>query len=393
MDIRLPDPPLGTGMPVFGTSISDTEFQGVMTHGLFKKLVPDPRRLEGAQAKYNPELADVADLRKQVNRLITGAKKKNVEPYARYLIRQAQTGEGFTPQIVLWSEDQLQVETDPSYGLGWILVPHEMQFIALDGDTQATARYFADAMDRGLLDRQLVKIVILHGVDMMQAQDVFAVCNTEGTKVTTSMAISLNNKDPATLLTKTVEQGVPGLTGRVNRQKRQLSKHDDDIVTMSALRGAVVCFVEGIGGIQNQTRAVEIPATEMEILEGAARIWFREVTEAMGRDLHPSHREESFASAPAVWAAIGAIGHDVLKKVAGKELDQSFTTDALEHAFAAAANRLGKVDWSRGEHWTSVGAKRSMSGAITLGGPKETGSLIYKALSDGQLTELHPAAP
>jgi hypothetical protein len=45
---------------------------------------------------------------------------------------------------------------------------------------------------------------------------------------------------------------------------------------------------------------------------------------------------------------------------------------------ALAESKLSKVDWTRGRHWLSVGAKQSLSGAITLGGPKETGSLVHK---------------
>jgi hypothetical protein len=39
--------------------------------------------------------------------------------------------------------------------------------------------------------------------------------------------------------------------------------------------------------------------------------------------------------------------------------------------------------------WLSAGAKRTLSGAITLGGPKETASLVYKALKDGALVRTY----
>src|SRR5580700_11109855 len=100
MQVNLPDPPLHEGFPIFGNLVSQTEFQGVLTHGLFKALVPDPRRLEGHLAKYNPDLSGIAELRAKVQRLIAGAKRKNVEQYARYMIETVKTGEGFTPQIV-----------------------------------------------------------------------------------------------------------------------------------------------------------------------------------------------------------------------------------------------------------------------------------------------------
>ena len=65
----------------------------------------------------------------------------------------------------------------------------------------------------------------------------------------------------------------------------------------------------------------------------------------------------------------------------------------MEHAFKALAEtKLAVVDWTRDRHWLAVGAKQSVSGAITLGGPKETGSLLHKALKDGTLTKVSIAA-
>jgi hypothetical protein len=38
------------------------------------------------------------------------------------------------------------------------------------------------------------------------------------------------------------------------------------------------------------------------------------------------------------------------------------------------------VNWKRGEHWLGAGAKPSKSG-VTLGGPKEAGHLVFRALA------------
>ena len=382
MQINLPDPPLGAGFPVFGNYVSDGEFQGVLTHGLFKMLVPDPRRLEGPLAKYNADLSEVANVRARVQRLINGAKRRNVEPYAKYMIQSVKAAEGFTPQIVLWSESPLRVEVDDGTGLAWALVPHEMRFVALDGDTQTTARNLADALTPGLFDKQKIKIVIVHGVREDQAQQIFADCNSQGVKVSTSMAIGLDNRDDATQLAKMIEKNVSEMTGRVNRQKRQLSSTDQDLLTISALRASVVCFVQGIGGVQYQTKNVDLGFEEQDQYRIAGALWYKAVVDALGGDLLPENRASTFAAAPAVWCAIGAIGHDVLTEIAGDGLvDFPEDVTGLEEAFTAAAQaKLGSMDWRRDDHWLSMGAKKSSSGAVTLGGPKETGSLIYKAM-------------
>lgn len=393
MQISLPDPPLSIGVPIFGNDVSEDEFQGVFTHGLFKNLVPDPRRLEGPLAKYNTDLSGVAAMRARVQRLVNGAKRRNVEPYAKYMIGVAKTGEGFTPQIVLWTDRKLHVERDQQTGLAWLLVPHELRFVALDGDTQTTARNVADGVAPGLFDKQRIKVVIKHGVPEDQAQQIFADCNSQGVKVSTSMAIGLDNRDDATQLAKQIEKDVPALTGRVNRQKRQLGGKDTDLVTISALRASVVCFVQGIGGVQFQTKNVDIDLDEQAEYRAAGALWYRAAVDAMGDALEPESRALTFAAAPSVWSAVGALGHDVLIEVLGEEPDWNVSADTLAQAFRAAADaKLRSVDWRRDDHWLPVGAKRSLSGAITLGGPKETASLIFKALKDGSLNRSIPAA-
>src|ERR1700730_4527397 len=110
----------------------------------------------------------------------------------------------------------------------------------------------------GLFDKGWIKVVIKHGIPAVEAEQIFADCNRLGVKVTTSLAIGMDNRDAATQLAKYVERQVPMSNGRVNRQKRQLGVQDQDIITISALRAAVVCFLEGVNGIQNQTKPVDI---------------------------------------------------------------------------------------------------------------------------------------
>jgi len=387
MQITLPDPPFHIGVPVFGSVISPTEFQAAMPHGVFKSVVPDPRRLEGSRAKHHTDLAGVASLRSRVQRLVTGAKRKNVDPYARYIVEMKRTGEGFTPQIVLWTPQALRVETDPQTGVSWALIPHSLKFIALDGDTQTTARNYAEELRGPIFDDDIIKITIKHGAREDEAQQIFADANSKGVKVPVSMAIGFDTRDDATLIAKDTERRVPALTGRVNRQKRQLSKTDSDLLTISALRGGTVCFIQGIGGVQNQTDGVAVPDDVEDLIRDATVLWFGEVVRILNDALQPEQRADTFASAPAVWAAIGAIGHDILVSLAGEDLQGEINSDQMEEAFCAGADQyLGRVDWQRSDRWLSVGAKRSSSGAITLGGPKETGSLVFKGLKEGRLT-------
>lgn len=376
MQVSLPDPPLQEGFLIFGSSVSPTEFQGVVTHGLFMMVAP---LLEWGVTKDNA--SGITALRAEMQR-----KKKNTTQYAQYIIEMVKSGEGFTPQIVLYSEKSLRVEMDANTGLAWILVPHEVKFVPLDGGTQTRARHLADDLQPGLLNKEKVKIVIKHGVSVSVAQQIFADCKRVGGAVTTSIAIGMDNRDDASQLVKFVEEQISVLAGRVNRQKRQLGAKDQDVITISALRAGVVCFLEGIGSVQNQDKPVRVDNTQVDELRAAAVMWFTAATDAMNGALMPKERANTFASAPAVWCAIGALGRDAIIELSGAGLEKTVTPAALRRAFKALAEtRLARVDWTRGKHWLSAGAKQTVSGTMTLGGPKETGSSVYKALKDGVL--------
>jgi hypothetical protein len=179
----------------------------------------------------------------------------------------------------------------------------------------------------------------------------------------------------------------------VNRQKRQLGSKDADLITISALRASVVCFVQGIGGVQFQTKNVEIPLEVQDHYRAAGALWYDAAVNAMGDSLLPETRGQTFAAAPAVWTAIGALGHDVLLELYGEDQQGVVDVETARQAFQDAADTfLRPVDWRRGDHWQSVGAKKSSSGAVTLGGPKETGSQIFKGLKEGSLKNSTVAA-
>jgi hypothetical protein len=376
MQVNLPDPPLHEGFLIFGNSVSKTEFQGVVTHGLFKTLAPVPNRLE-----RDANLSGIDRLHAEMQR-----KKKNVDNYAQYIIETVNNGEGFTPEIVLYCEQSLRVETDLNTGLAWILIPHEIKFVPIDGGTQTRARHLADDLRPGLFNKEKIKIVIKHGVADSVAQQIFADCHRVGGNVTTSIAIGMDARDDASQLARFVEEQIPALAGRVNRQKRQLGATDQDLITISALRASVLCFVEGINFVQNQGKPVEVDKAHADELRTASVIWFKTAIGAMNGALMPQERASTFASAPAVWCAIGALGHDALVELTGTEFENNVSPATFRRAFKAlAVATLAKVDWSRRGQWLSAGAKRTLSGAITLGGPKETASLVYKALKDGTL--------
>ncbi len=114
-----------------------------------------------------------------------------------------------------------------------------------------------------------------------------------------------------------------------------------------------------------QCFAAPCPASAME--------WFQALTDTFGPALE--NRKGGVASAPAVMAALGAMGHTLVampdKYVRMAELQKRF-------------DLLKSVNWSKGQHWEGIAGKFTPKGDFSLGGPKETAYAIYSALSDPQ---------
>lgn len=101
--------------------------------------------------------------------------------------------------------------------------------------------------------------------------------------------------------------------------------------------------------------------------------WWRAVTTLL---LGPAieDRAGSVAGSPAVLAAIGAVGHELVAIA-----DQEARTQELEEKIAL----LKTVDWRKGPHWVAIGAgTTTRSGDYVISGPKQAAHAIYKALAD-----------
>jgi len=151
--------PSDAGRIIYGSLVSPTEFQATVKPPLFRTLVPDPFRLEErGLAEHYPELVEVAEMRRRVQRLIERAKKTNIPDYANYLYERAKSGDGFVPQTVLWTPLKLVTVIDESTGLGAIVAPDELHLIAIDGDTQAAARHEGRRKFSDMPDNERIKV-------------------------------------------------------------------------------------------------------------------------------------------------------------------------------------------------------------------------------------------
>lgn len=138
------------------------------------------------------------------------------------------------------------------------------------------------------------------------------------------------------------------------------------------LRTAVVCFSEGIAGLQYGNKPVPVDPKRVPTLEKAAIEYFDALTKQVGASME--QRNDTVAASPAVMAALGAVGHTVA----------SIEDSAQRQAeVSRVLHTLDGVDWKRGARWDGIAGKIRPDGVFsTAGGAKDSGHTCYAALAD-----------
>jgi DGQHR domain-containing protein len=358
------------GHIIAGTKIDEHRFVGRVKAAQLFQLAPDPRDAENKKkADASKDLQDIQDVRQDVQRLFEGAKKKNVPAYADYIVDLHSGGDGITPPITLYSETPLDVEEQED-GCCFIQIPWDEKLIAIDGETQLAARHEAANIEPET-KKEFVAIYLCHGKDREWARQSFHDLNALGVKPNAALSIGMDARDPITKVCREVERKVPFFAGRVNKVRRQLRSTDADIVTITALRGACVTMAKGINGVQFGARPVPIDEHDLPAVEAAAIDWFTAVAEAIGPAMED--REAKLAGAPAILAAIGAMGNPLVK------IADSSVRSAEARRLAKA---LQSVDWTRSAQWTGIAGKLNPKGVLSVGGAKENAYATFGALAD-----------
>jgi DGQHR domain-containing protein len=358
------------GHIITGTKIDEHRFVGRVKAAQLFQIAPDPRDTENKKkVDSSKDLQDLQGIREEVQRLFTGAKKRNVPSYASYIVGLHKGQDGITPCITLYSESALAVE-ERDDGAAQIQIPWDEKLVAIDGETQLAARHEAANIEQST-KQEFVPVYICHGRDMQWARQSFHDLNALGVKPNSALSIGMDARDPITRVCRQVEREVILFKDRVNKVRRQLSTTDTDIVTITSLRGACVTVARGINGVQFGARPVPIDDADIPAIEAAAIDWFGAVANAIGPALED--RIHKLASAPAALAAIGAMGHQLVaigdaavRKSQAKQL----------------AMQLQSVNWERSEKWAGIAGKLNHKGVLSVGGAKENAYAVYSALTD-----------
>jgi DNA sulfur modification protein DndB len=358
------------GYVVAGVAIDEHTFVGRMRAAQLLKIAEDPRASEDARKRAGSErLEDLHRIRLEVQRLFEGAKAKNVVPYTAYIVALHEGQDGMTPAIILYSREKL-VTVGGNDGAEFAQIPWDAQLVAIDGETQLAARFDAANL-KPETKNDFVPVVICHDRPLEWARQVFHDLNLLSVRPNAAVGIGMDQRDVLTRVARAVEDELPFFKGRVNKVRRQLRRSDKEVVTITALRGACVTFAEGISGVRHGAKPVSLPRHKFAALNAGATEWFGAVAKAIGTSIED--RDRTIASSPAVLAAIGAMGHELLE-----------ISDTTQRAteLARRIDMLKAVNWDRGAHWEGIAGKLNPKGSFSVGGSKETAYAIYTALTD-----------
>ena len=359
------------GHIIAGTSIDDHRFLGRVRAAQLFQIAPDPRDTENRKKlDSSRELQEFRGVRDEVQRLFEGAKKRNVAPYADYIVALRAGDDGLTPAITLFSDAPLPVQVRED-GTGFIQVPWDKRLVAIDGETQLAARHEAANISPAT-KHEFVAVYVNHGRDQGWARQAFS-------RPQHARRSSQRRAEPRDGCARPDHACLPrGRTARSvlqgPRQERPppVARRATPRSSRSpALRGACVTLAKGINGVQFGARPVPIDHGLVPQIETAAIDWFAAFTDAFGPAL--ANRAQSLASSPTAMAALGAVGNPLVH-----------IEDAQDRALKARelVQSLRSVDWSRDKTWEGIAGKFTPKGAFSLGGSKETAYAVYAALSD-----------
>lgn len=382
-------PPVRTGLAIKVQVVRDHLAIGVIDWESVWGIVNDPEVVEtAASGKADLGLDEYAEMRAAVQRLIGGkgsSKAKNIGPYADYLAGalKGEHGQGWsTPPLTLWCPRSLIVAED-----GATHLPISNLIVAVDAETQVTAMHRIRKNKRfyGLEDFDFseakVAFEIYHGIPSTDARQIFHDRNIKGVPVDKSLALSMDNRDLATTVTRKLADttmidtmdGEAPLSDFLVTGKRQVSAGAKEWMTLSALRTLVVTTLLGRSGIQSTSGNVGISLADLPEGLSEAKVT-REVIDALRSVI--TRYTDQFASksaitTPAVLAGLGAVMHRTMPWSEDRFPDH---IDVMR--------LLSTVRWDRdARFWGGVSATVKSDGKVTWGGgAKDSGYKVYEAL-------------
>ncbi|MFC9887308.1 DNA sulfur modification protein DndB [Streptomyces pilosus] len=391
--------PSGTpeGIPLTVMPFREDAVIGTMSLATLVRLVPSPRQEEDPRALKTASGRDRrhAELRATVQRTLKSQKGRNIPDYAEYIAAGILGKHGSawsTPPITLWHAGEIAAMSDellPGSGLRTLTVAPDAMVIAVDGETQTTAWHdiYRDPESFGLTYTELSRRIripfeLYLGISPADARQIFYDRNVKGVDVAKNLAMSMDQRDLATRLSYTVGEklevesdGQRMPFGKlVNAGKRQLTRTDKEVVTLSALRALIVTTVFGSKGVEYSAANVHegnLPSdTDADEVEAVV---VRLVTRLIGGRF-PDFARRSAITAPAVMAGLGILLH---RATPWCDPGKAMSYETVERL-------LADVRWEREPaYWEGVCASVGSSGRLNFsGGVRDSAGRVAGALLD-----------
>jgi hypothetical protein len=280
-------------------------------------------------------------------------------------------------------------ELVPGSGLRTLTVAPDAMVIAIDGETQTTAWHdiYQDPESFGLTYTELGRRVripfeLYLGISPADARQIFYDRNVKGVDVAKNLAMSMDQRDLATRLAYTVGEklevesdGQRMLFAKlVNTGKRQLTRADKEVVTLSALRALIVTTVFGSKGVEYSAANVHEGILPSNTDAGEVEaVVLRLVSRLIGNRF-PYFAQRSAITAPAVMAGLGILLH---RATPWCDPGKAMSYETVEHL-------LADVRWERERaYWEGVCASLGSSGRLNFsGGVRDSAGRVAGAFLD-----------
>ena len=321
----------------------------------------------------------------QLGFAVEGAKAKNARRFAEYLIEgHAGDRPWITPPITLYHLNELK-RVELAAGVRALVLPHGDFLASIDGETQRIAWGYAAHQQPALL-QQRIPLVIHHGKQRSampgRASTISIRARSSRTRASPS---PWTRWTPPTAITRAMIESSDVIRDRINLRRRQLRRKDDDVLTISALRTGIVTTILGEPGLQIGARPVGLPeGTELEHVEAAVVHVWSAVLDHLEEELDPTRRADVVVSAPAILAGIGVLAHHAVPQPPRREGVSSLSVDeVLERLNGVMWEReYEKPDGTKKSPWDGIAGEFTPAGRFSIGGPKEVGHAVAKALKD-----------
>jgi hypothetical protein len=386
--------------PVEGIQLTVIPFRNdavIGTIGLpaLLQLVPSPKMEEDKRAmKYSPgAMRRHAEIRSLVQRTLKATQKgRNVAGYARYIAAgiNGEFGSGWsTPPITLWLAGEpgaVGEELVVGSGIRKVTLLAGSPVVAIDGETQVTALHelYDDPESFGInyeaLSGVRLPFELYWGLGVEDARQIFYDRNVEGVPVAKNLAMSMDQRDFGTQLAHRIAELVKvehdgkmvPFAKFVESRKRQLTKTDPELITLSALRVLVITAIFGRAGLGLSSvtvRPTDLPqgATPEQAERRVVPLLSTVLTH-----LFTQFAARSAVSAPAVLAGIGIAAY----QTAGWAASGSSLTDT------DLLDLLSGIRWEReARYWDGVAASANAAGTLNFGGgAKDSGGRVADAI-------------